>query len=122
MVTTLSKLPRNTHADDILEEDNKNDYQKRKPGKGMKINNAVNKHKINNEPTPMYPTHGLSFAKKYDDNITGRYGLKYINLFTKGTNLSNTIELYLKPNYPLILKYSVANLGEIRFCLAPKAD
>jgi len=43
-------------------------------------------------------------------------------LFTKSTNLSNSIELYLKTDYPLILKYSVANLGEIRFCLAPKVD
>jgi proliferating cell nuclear antigen len=67
-------------------------------------------------------THGLSFSKKNSENITGRYGLKYINLFTKSTNLCNTIELYLKPQYPLILKYSVANLGEIRFCLAPKAE
>lgn len=66
--------------------------------------------------------HGLSFYKKDDMEISGKYALKYINLFTKSTNLCNTIELYLKPNYPLILKYSVANLGEIRFCLAPKNE
>jgi proliferating cell nuclear antigen len=66
--------------------------------------------------------HGLSFSKKDDIEISGTYALKYINLFTKSTNLCNTIELYLKPNYPLILKYSVANLGEIRFCLAPKNE
>ena len=67
-------------------------------------------------------THGLSFCKKDKVDISGKYALKYINLFTKSTNLSNTIQLYLKPNYPLILKYAVANLGEIRFCLAPKAE
>ena len=66
--------------------------------------------------------HGLIFNKKDNDVITGKYALKYINLFTKSTNLCNTIELYLKPAYPLILKYNVANLGEIRFCLAPKCD
>lgn len=67
-------------------------------------------------------THGLVYNKRVDEVIKGRFGLKYINLFTKSTNLCNTIELYLKPEYPLILKYNVANLGEIRFCLAPKVE
>ena len=68
-------------------------------------------------------THGLVYNKKaHNDVIKGSFALKYINLFTKSTNLCNTIELYLKPDYPLILKYNVANLGEIRFCLAPKVD
>lgn len=67
-------------------------------------------------------THGLTFNKKDEELITGKFALKYINLFTKSTNLCNTIELYLKPDYPLILKYNVANLGEIRFCLAPKCE
>jgi proliferating cell nuclear antigen len=67
-------------------------------------------------------THGMTFSKNDDEIISGIFALKYINLFTKSTNLSNTIELYLKPNYPLILKYNVANLGEIRFCLAPKVE
>ena len=67
-------------------------------------------------------THGLTFSRKDDEVISGKFALKYINLFTKSTNLCNTIELYLKPDYPLILKYNVANLGEIRFCLAPKCE
>ena len=67
-------------------------------------------------------THGLTFSKKDSDIISGKFSLKYINLFTKSTNLCNTIELYLKHDYPLVLKYNVANLGEIRFCLAPKAE
>ena len=66
-------------------------------------------------------THGLVFNKN-DNEVSGKFSLKYLNLFTKSTNLCNTIELYMKNNYPLILKYNVANLGEIRFCLAPKAD
>ena len=66
-------------------------------------------------------THGVVFSK-HDNNVSGRVSLKYLNLFTKSTNLCNTIELYMKNNYPLILKYNVANLGEIRFCLAPKSQ
>ena len=33
---------------------------------------------------------------------------------------SGNIEIYLKNDYPIIIKYSVANLGEVKFCLAPK--
>ena len=66
--------------------------------------------------------HGLVFNKRDEEEISGKFALKYINLFTKSTNLCNTIELYLKPKYPLILKYNVANLGTIKFCLAPKAE
>lgn len=64
--------------------------------------------------------HGLTFNKESDECISGEYSLKYINLFTKSTNLCSTIELYLKKDYPLIMKYNVGNLGEIRFCLAGK--
>jgi len=67
-------------------------------------------------------SHGLTFNKEAGNEISGSYSLKYINLFTKSTNLCNTIELYLKPDYPLIMKYNVGNLGEIRFCLAPKHE
>jgi proliferating cell nuclear antigen len=66
-------------------------------------------------------THGLSFTKNIKV-VNGTYSLKYINLFTKSTNLSNSVMLYLKTDYPLMLKYNVANLGEITFCLAPKMN
>lgn len=66
-------------------------------------------------------THGLVFDK-IDNNVSGKFSLKYINLFTKSTNLSNTVQIYMKSNYPLMLKYAVANLGEIMFCLAPKIE
>lgn len=66
-------------------------------------------------------THGLVF-NKHENEVRGKFSLKYLNLFTKSTNLCNTIELYLKNQYPLIIKYNVANLGVIRFCLAPKTN
>jgi len=67
--------------------------------------------------------HGLTFSKTSDqEEVTGRFSLKYINLFTKSTNLSNTLEIYLKKDFPLMLKYNVANLGDLTFCLAPTLD
>jgi|TARA_B110000240_G_scaffold175228_1_gene202284 proliferating cell nuclear antigen len=54
--------------------------------------------------------------------IQGNYNLKYLVLFTKCTNLSNNVELYLKNDYPLIIKYTVASLGEIKLCLSPQTN
>lgn len=67
-------------------------------------------------------SHGLAFSKHADHHISAEYSLKYINLFTKSTNLCNTIQLYMKRDYPLILEYHVGNLGTLKFALAAKAE
>jgi proliferating cell nuclear antigen len=56
------------------------------------------------------------------DIVQGVFNLKFLCLFTKATNLSKMVELYLKNDYPLIVRYSVASLGEIKMCLAPQAQ
>jgi proliferating cell nuclear antigen len=66
--------------------------------------------------------HGMKNESSSTEPVSGRYSLKYINLFTKSTNLSNMLEIYLKPSFPLMLKYNVANLGDIMFCLAPTVN
>lgn len=61
-------------------------------------------------------------SENKDDIIQGNFSLKYLVLFTKCTNLSNTVELYLKNDYPLIIKYTVASLGNIKLCLSPQVN
>jgi proliferating cell nuclear antigen len=51
--------------------------------------------------------------------IQGEFSLKSLSLFTKCTPLCNNLEMYLGNDLPLIIKYNVASLGEIRLCLAP---
>lgn len=51
--------------------------------------------------------------------VQGIFQLKHLVLFTKCTSLCPSIEMYLKNDYPLILKYTVANLGEVKLVLAP---
>jgi proliferating cell nuclear antigen len=67
---------------------------------------------------------GITFLKNQnpDEIVQGIFALKHLVLFSKCTNLCNTIELFLKNDYPLIIKYTVASLGEIKLCLAPKVD
>lgn len=50
--------------------------------------------------------------------IQGVFSLKYLSIFTKCTNLCPNVEIYLKNSYPIILKYSIASLGEIKLCLS----
>ena len=67
---------------------------------------------------------GMSFVKRQEKEeiVQGVFALKHLCLFTKCTNLCNTIEMYLKNDYPLIICYSVANLGQIKLCLAPQCQ
>ena len=65
-------------------------------------------------------TNGISFVKNNDEIVQGIFSLKYLVMFTKCTNLSNQIQIFLKNDYPLIICYSVASLGDIKLCLAPQ--
>ena len=63
----------------------------------------------------------MEFINKQDSSkvIQGEFSLKNLSYFIKCTNLCNSIEMYLENDLPLVVKYSVASLGEIKLCLAP---
>lgn len=53
------------------------------------------------------------------------FSLKYINLFTKATNMCSSVQFMQdseNENMPIIFRYTIANLGDLRFYLAPKID
>ena len=52
--------------------------------------------------------------------VQGIFSLKWLNIFTKCTNLSPLVILYLKNDYPLIIQYAVAALGVVKFVLSQK--
>ena len=51
--------------------------------------------------------------------IQGVYELRNLVLFGKCGNLCNYIEIYMKNNFPLVIKYMVATLGKIHLLLTP---
>jgi len=63
----------------------------------------------------------MKFIHKQDSNkiIQGEFSLKNLGYFIKCTNLCNQIEMYLENDLPLVVKYYVASLGEIKLCLCP---
>ena len=55
--------------------------------------------------------------------ISGKYSLRYLNIFTKATSMCSTVQIMQEEqNRFLILKYNVANLGELKFYLATKVS
>ena len=51
--------------------------------------------------------------------VQGYFLLKPLSMFTKCTGMSTDIMIYLKNNYPIMIEYDVAGLGEIKLALAP---
>lgn len=61
---------------------------------------------------------GLNWRHSEDgDDIEGKYFAKYIEKFTKNS-LANNVELFLKNNYPLIMRFEIS-IGCLRCCIAP---
>lgn len=55
-----------------------------------------------------------------DQIVQGIFSIKHLVLFTKATNLCSTVEIFLRNDFPIVCKYNVASLGELKLCLAPQ--
>ena len=56
-------------------------------------------------------------------SMSGVYSLRYMNIFTKATSMCATVQIMQEEqNRFLILKYNVANLGDLKFYLATKVS
>lgn len=67
---------------------------------------------------------GIKYLKQDEPEmiIQGVFKLDYLVDFTKCHNLSKEVHIHLRNGFPLILKYAVGSLGEIRLGLVPKMD
>lgn len=63
---------------------------------------------------------GIEVQRSTSEIVQGVFELKYLVLFTKCTNLCASTQIHLKNDLPLVLRYMVANLGEVRLVLAPQ--
>lgn len=50
------------------------------------------------------------------------FALRYLNSFTKATPLSETVAISLSSDLPVVVEYKIAEMGYIRFYLAPKIE
>ncbi len=54
--------------------------------------------------------------------IQGIYELKNLTLFAKCAQLCDDIQIFMKNEYPLVIRYTVATLGKLYLCLSPIND
>lgn len=54
--------------------------------------------------------------------VKGEFNLKHLIRFCKASSLCNTLKMYMRHAYPLIMQYNVAGLGELKFALCPEVD
>jgi proliferating cell nuclear antigen len=54
-----------------------------------------------------------------NDIIQGVYALNALSLFSRCSSLCPTIELYIRNDAPLVIKYRVADMGSVHLILSP---
>jgi proliferating cell nuclear antigen len=64
----------------------------------------------------------LECPEEYSGKICFTYSLKYINMFVKATNVCSSVSIGQTEEGAMVFKYSIANLGEIDFYLAPNTE
>lgn len=57
-----------------------------------------------------------------NEPVSLTFALRYMNSFTKATPLSNTVTISLSSELPVVVEYKIAEMGYIRFYLAPKIE
>lgn len=57
-----------------------------------------------------------------NEPVSLTFALRYMNSFTKATPLSNTVTISLSSELPVVVEYKIAEMGYIRYYLAPKIE
>jgi proliferating cell nuclear antigen len=50
------------------------------------------------------------------------FALRYLNSFTKASGLSPSVVLKLSRELPVVVEYRIAEIGHVRYYLAPKIE
>lgn len=57
-----------------------------------------------------------------EEPVSLTFALRYMNSFTKATPLANQVTISLSSELPVVVEYKVAEMGYVRFYLAPKIE
>lgn len=63
-----------------------------------------------------------SVTIEMQDPVSLTFACQYLNSFTKATPLSAQVQLSMSADVPLVVEYTVPELGYIRYYLAPKIE
>ena len=54
--------------------------------------------------------------------VTLTFALRYLNSFTKATPLAPMVQLQMSKELPVVVQYLIADMGYVRYYLAPKIE
>ncbi|KAL2548736.1 Proliferating cell nuclear antigen large form [Forsythia ovata] len=57
-----------------------------------------------------------------EQSVTQTFALRYMNSFAKATPLANRVTISMSSELPLVVEYKIAEMGYLRFYLAPKIE
>lgn len=57
-----------------------------------------------------------------EEPVSLTFALRYMNSFTKATPLAEQVTISMSSDLPVVVEYKVAEMGYIRFYLAPKIE
>eukprot|EP00899_Mesostigma_viride_P001162 jgi/Mesvir1/11046/Mv12656-RA.1 len=55
-----------------------------------------------------------------DKEIDECFSVRYMCTFSKASGLCNSVDIFIMPEYPMIVKYKIGDLGTLMFALAPQ--
>ena len=61
-------------------------------------------------------------AVDMQEPVSLTFALRYLNSFTKATSLSGGVVVKLSKELPVVVEYKIAEMGHVRYYLAPKID
>jgi len=57
-----------------------------------------------------------------DEPVALTFAMRYLISFTKATPLSSSVTLSMSKDLPIVVEYRIADMGYVRYYLAPKID
>ena len=73
-------------------------------------------------PKPAGDAPGAAVAIEARHEVTLTFGLRYLNTFARATPLDSHVRLGLSKNNPLMIEYTLPDMGHLRFYLSPRSD
>jgi proliferating cell nuclear antigen len=57
-----------------------------------------------------------------EEPVELNFALRYLNFFTKATNLSDHVLISMSPEVPVVIEYPIEDFGYVKYYLAPKIE
>jgi len=93
-----------------------------KDGVKFSVSGEIGSGNIHLKPTSDVDSEGGGVVMEVQDDITLTFALKKLTAFTKATPLSSSVSISMSDDVPLAVEYTCAELGYIRYYLAPKIE